>query len=90
MSGGNGMLCQTCWFRKSTEGSESHLAWRGDLKEGSCIITKSQCRHEWRGCGNIVNCPVLMAFYAAMNKPKPKPKPKPAEEKRDHEQLYLF
>ena len=85
------MVCQTCWFRKSTEGSESHLGWHETLKEGDCVISKRQCDHEWRGYGNIVNCPVLMAFYDSMDKPKPKPKPKPkAEERKDHEQLYLF
>lgn len=82
-----GVICDTCWFRKTTTGEETHNTFRDDLNEGDCIITKKPCGHEWRGHGNCVQCETMRDFYRDGRKP-----PKPKREKPDHgfEQLKLF
>lgn len=99
------ILCASCWFRKTTEeGEESHNAFRYDLKEGDCSITKKRCNHEWDSYSKARSCPVNIKFYndvaiaqanailgerAEGSKPKPTPKPKPKPE-HGYAQMSLF
>ena len=81
----SGILCDTCWFRKTTTGKETHLGWATDLREGDCVITEEQCGYEYEGHENLINCPILQAFYRG-RKAKENAEPEP----NGYEQLHLF
>lgn len=49
-------FCDTCWFRKTTEGPETHNTFMDDLNEGDCIIKKRPCRCHWENYDIFTRC----------------------------------